>query len=310
MIDALLKKAALAVFLFLLASCGPKEAGNAASAEASPAGAEKGPAMWKVADEDSTIYLFGTFHILPKGTRWTTTAFEDAMAQTPVTLTEVDTKSADSQKKMSALVTELGFNPPGVTLSVLLGPVRAVRFAALAERYKLPMASFEPMKPWLAMVALSVAVMQSEGFETDSGAEETVLARAAGEGDRVAHLESAEYQIRALSSLNEEEILSDFDASLEDYENFDAYAERVVEAWKTGDVKTLEKETLDDMRVKAPDSFRILIKERNQNWAAEIEKMMADGEDYFIAVGAGHLIGDGSVIDLLSEKGFEVSRVQ
>jgi uncharacterized protein YbaP (TraB family) len=64
------------------------------------------------------------------------------------------------------------------------------------------------------------------------------------------------------------------------------------------------------MRVKAPDSFRILITDRNSNWAGEIEKMMAGDKDYFIAVGAGHLIGAGSVVDLLATKGYKVERVQ
>jgi len=294
--------------LLALAACGPKKA---ESADAAPAeAAEKGPAMWAVADADSTIYLFGTFHILPAGTNWTTPAFEKAMMETPVTLTEVDTASPQSQKTMSALVTELGFNPPGVTLTALLGPVRAVRFSAVAERYGLSMAAFEPMKPWLAMITLSVAIMQKEGFDAKSGAEETVLARAGTQGDRIDHLESAEFQIRALASLNEAEILSDFDSSLPEYEDFDGYAARVLGAWSTGDVRTLEKETLKDMREKAPDAFRILIKDRNAAWVKEIETMMAGDEDYFIAVGAGHLIGDGGVVDMLRKDGFKVERVQ
>jgi uncharacterized protein YbaP (TraB family) len=293
---------ALAGLLFVMA-CGQKNA-DAKSADAA------GPAMWAVTDDDSTIYLFGTFHILPKGSQWTTKAFDDAMAETPVTLTEVDTKSAAAQASMAKVVAELGVNPPGVTLSSTLGPDRAAHFSKIAARYGLPMANFENLKPWLAMVALSVAVMQKEGFEADSGAEETVLARAGKEGDKISHLESAEYQVRALASLNEEEILADFDSSIEQYDDFDSYAARVLTAWRTGDIAALEKETLTDMRKEAPDSFRILISDRNANWAGEIEKMMAGDEDYFIAVGAGHLIGSGSVVDLLQKKGYTVARVQ
>jgi len=302
---AIFVRSAVLAGLLLVAACGQKNADSK-----SPAAADAGPAMWSVSDENSTIYLFGTFHILPKGSKWTTKAFDDAMAQTPVTLTEVDTKSLAAQASMAKVVAELGVNPPGVTLSSTLGPDRAAHFSEIAARYGLPMSNFEQLKPWLAMVALSVAVMQKEGFEADSGAEETVLARAAKEGDTVDHLESAEYQVRALASLDEEEILADFDTSIDQYDDFDAYAERVLTAWTTGDVATLEQETLADMRVKAPDSFRILITDRNSNWAGEIEKMMAGDQDYFIAVGAGHLIGEGSVVDLLATKGYKVERVQ
>ncbi len=300
-------KAVLALALLLSWGCGPKAAGSGAAA---PADAERGPAMWTVRDENSTVYLFGTFHILPKETKWTTAAFDEAMRATPVTVTEVDTKSPDEQARMAALVQELGINPPGVTLTGLLGPVRAERFSAIAERYGAPMSMFEPMKPWLAMISLSVTIMQKEGFDPASGAEEIVLSRAASEGDRVAHLESAEYQIRALASLNQDEILEDFDASLGEYENFDAYSGRVLKAWTSGDVEALERETIRDMREKAPDAFRILIKDRNAGWASRIEGFMAGDEDYFIAVGAGHLLGDDSVLAMLEERGFAVERVQ
>ncbi len=299
-------KIILAAATLVLAACGKSSPPN----EAKPSGADAGPAMWRISDDDSSAYLFGTFHILPKETQWMTPAIETAMRETPITITEVDAKSPAAQAELARLVQELGLNPPGVTLTGLLGPTRAVRFAAITERYGLPMAMFEPMKPWLAMIALSVAIMQKEGFDADSGAEETILKRADEEKDEISHLESAEYQLRALASLSEEEILADFDASLQEYEDFSRYADRMLSAWTGGDIGALEEETLSAMRKKAPDAFRILITDRNQNWAREIEAMMAGNEDYFIAVGAGHLIGEGSVVDLLRDRGFKVERVQ
>ncbi len=266
--------------------------------------------MWLVSDEDSTIYLFGTFHILPPSLRWTTGAFDDAMKETPITMTEVDTKSPESQARMAALVRQLGLNPPGVTLSSTLGDERAARFAEIAEKYGAPMATLEPLKPWLAMISLSVLIMQKEGFNAESGAETTILARAARQGDTVVHLESAEYQIRALASLDEGEILADFNSSLEQFAEFDAYADRVLAAWKKGDVKTIEEETLAPMRDTAPGAYKTLLTDRNANWVAEIDALMKGSDDYFIAVGAGHLVGEGSVVDMLEEKGHAVRRVQ
>lgn len=311
----LIRRAAALSAICLLSACGQKEAAaeppdgkDAAAETAVDAGA--GPAMWVVSDEDSTIYLFGTFHILPSSMRWTTPAFDAAMEETPVTMTEVDTNSPEAQAKMAALVEELGLNPPGVTLSATLGPERAARFAEIAAKYGASMASLEPLKPWLAMISLSVVIMQKEGFAVESGAETTILARAASEGDRIAHLESAEFQIRALAGLDERELLADFDSSLEQLAEFDEYADQVLAAWKSGDVATLERETLAPMRETAPGAFRTLITERNANWVREIDALMAGSEDYFIAVGAGHLAGEGSVVDMLEEKGLAVRRVQ
>ncbi len=284
----------------------PPSADGAASAAAAGAG----PAMWRLADDDSEIYLFGTFHILPASISWTTAAFDAAMAATETTVTEVDTKSPEAQAKMVALVQELGLNPPGVTLSSTLGPDRTKKLEQIISKYGVPMASLEPLKPWLAMISLSVLVMQAEGYTANSGAEEIILTRAAGEGDKIAHLESAEYQVRALASLDEAELLRDFDNSLGQLADFKDYSARVLGAWSSGDVDALDKETLVEMRKSAPGAFKTLITDRNRNWVAEIDKMMKGDGDYFIAVGAGHLVGKGSVIDLLEDKGFDVRRVQ
>lgn len=300
-----LELAALAA-LALLSACKP----GAESAPRQQGETGDGPAMWLVSDSDSTIYLFGTFHLLPPTTAWTTTAFNAAMEETPTTMIEVDTKSAAAQAKMAALVQQLGLNPPGVTLSQTLGAERAARLAEVAGRYGVPLAQLEPLKPWLAMISLSMAIMQKDGFSTEGGAEETVIARAASQGDTVEHLETVEFQLRALASLDEGEILADFDNSLDQFAEFETYAARVLAAWRDGDVETLEKETLTPMRDTAPGAFKILITDRNLNWLREIENILAGDDDVFIAVGAGHLIGEGSVVDLLEEKNYAVRRVQ
>jgi hypothetical protein len=296
-----------------LSACGQKDVAAASPTESpaaikAPMGA--GPAMWVVEDEDSTIYLFGTFHILPSTMRWTTPAFDAAMRETPATMTEVDTASPEAQAKLSALVAELGLNPPGVTLSSLLGKERAARFAKIAERHGAPMASLEPLKPWLAMISLSIAVMQKEGFSADSGAEQTILARAGREGDSVTHLETPDFQIRALASLDERELLADLDESLDQFEDFDAYAKRVLDAWRKGDVDAIDFETVAPMRKGAPGAYKTLIADRNADWVRQIEALMEGSDDVFIAVGAGHLVGEGSVVDMLEENGRDVRRVQ
>lgn len=301
-----------------LSACGQNGEAAPARTETAPAAGEiaaapeksAGPALWRVSDADSTIYLFGTFHLLPASMQWKTAAFDAAMAETATTIIEVDTKSAEAQMAMNALVRELGLNPPGATLSKTLGEERARRFAALADRYGASMAALEPLRPWLALITLSIQIMQKEGFSPESGVEPAVLARARSEGDAVAYLESAEYQIRALASLDEAEILADFDASLDQFDDFDAYAGRVLDAWRAGDLATLEDETLAPMRETAPGAFKTLITDRNRNWAGEIEKLMEGDERYFIAVGAGHLIGEESVVEMLEAEGLEVRRVQ
>ncbi|MDZ7628864.1 MAG: TraB/GumN family protein [Parvularculaceae bacterium] len=278
---------------------------TAASAEVSG-----GPAMWRLTDADSEIYLFGTFHILPPSLNWTTPALDAAMEKTPFTMTEADTDSPAAQQKLASLVRELGLNAPGITLSSQLGPERAKQFERVSARFGIPMASLEPMKPWLALISLAVGVMQSEGYSADAGAEEIIRQRATAQKDTFSHFETAEFQMRALAGLGNEEWLADFERSLSQMADFEGFSQRTLEAWRTGDLESIEAEMIGPMKAAAPGAYKTLIVDRNANWVSQIEKIMSGSDDYFIAVGAGHFMGEDGVVEMLKRKGYAVERVQ
>lgn len=279
---------------------------------AAPAAAEEAaaPAMWRVTDADSEIYLFGTFHLLPETLRWTTPALDKAMEKTSYTMTEADTDSPAAQAKLSELVRELGLNPPGVTLSSQLGPERARQFALVSERFGLSMKALEPMKPWLAMISLAVGIMQTQGYSGEAGAEKTILAKASAQNDKFAHLETAEFQIRALAGLSTEDWLADFERGLAQMADFEGFSQRTLEAWRTGDLESIEEEMVGPMKTAAPSAYKALFVDRNADWVSQIEKIMAGSDDYFIAAGAGHFIGEDGVVEMLKKKGYAVERVQ
>ena len=268
------------------------------------------PAMWAVSDEDNTIYLFGTFHLLPKGTDWLRPGLEQAMAETGITLLEADTNSPDAAAKIGALIQRYGLNPPGVTLSKTLGPERAAQFEAFLEPYGLPFEGLEAFKPWLAILTVTQAAYASAGLDAASGVEPAILAMAESQDDSLRFLETVETQVIALSRLNTDELLASFDVSLEQLINLEDLILEGVEAWRVGDLATLDAVLLEETREQAPLTYEVIFTERNANWTAQIEAMLADDQDRFLAVGAGHLIGPGSVIEMLSEKGHTPVRVQ
>ena len=52
-----------------------------------------------------------------------------------------------------------------------------------------------------------------------------------------------------------------------------------------------------------------LIGNRDEEMCKKIEGFLKIKDSYFIAVGAMHLIGEGSIIDRLEKKGYEISRI-
>jgi uncharacterized protein YbaP (TraB family) len=81
------------------------------------------------------------------------------------------------------------------------------------------------------------------------------------------------------------------------------------DAWSKGDVEAIAR-TFDRDLSGSPALAQALIKSRNANWSKWIEKRMTQPGQIMVAVGAGHLAGKGSVIDLLKKDGYKVTRLQ
>jgi len=180
----------------------------------------------------------------------------------------------------------------------------------LADRYSIPVTALESMRPWLALVSLTTVAMQKSGFDPAAGAENLVLSRAREENDEIAYLESAEFQIKALASLDQEEMLGNFDATMGEFDDFEAFAKDLLAAWSEGDIAIVERDIVKPLRDESPKAFDALIVSRNVTWVEKVTEILAGDEDVFIAVGAGHLIGVKSVIEMLEGKGIAVERVQ
>ncbi|MEL7491051.1 MAG: TraB/GumN family protein [Pseudomonadota bacterium] len=268
------------------------------------------PAMWRLEDDDSEITLFGTFHVLPPNIEWTSSIYDAAMKSAETTIIETDTQSPEAVAEIQAAVAKFGLNPPGVTLSETLGPDRAQQLSALAEELGVPGSALEPMRPWLALVSLTQVVFQRNGFDPAQGVEASVLAQAAEEGDAVDYLETASFQIEALASLDGDDMFANFDTTIDQFAEFDTMTARLLEAWRTGDVEGIEKDILAPIREASPGAYATLFTNRNVNWTRKIDSLMASDGDYFIAVGAGHLVGPDSVVEMLKKEGYAVTRIQ
>jgi uncharacterized protein YbaP (TraB family) len=268
------------------------------------------PALYRVSDDDSVTYLFGTFHLLPPGTEWQTNLFDNAMAETPITMIEADVVSPEAQTEIQRLVQQYGMNPAGTTLSQTLGEERTEKLVALLEPYGIPLQALEPLRPWLALLSITQVIYGQAGLNPNEGVEARVLAKAVEEGDRVEYLETAATQIEALAGLDESDLLESFSQSLDDLSNLETQVKDGVDAWRRGAVEELDAVLIADTRDEAPAAYDAIFTIRNKDWANTIERLMTDDQDRFIAVGAGHLYGEANVITLLAEKGFSVERIQ
>ena len=280
----------------------PVEAAKTVAVEASP-----GPAIWKIADEDTTIYLFGTVHLLQKNTDWMTGTIENAWQASNTVYFETDVSPAADQAA-GPLVMKYGMNPVGTTLSSYFNAEEIAKIAAYAEQYGVPMAGLDPMRPWLASLVISISALQASGADPAAGVEKILYERAIADGKDVRRFEELEQQLRFFADMDDkraaELLLIGIDDAIENPDMF----QDLVALWQKGDAEGLAT-MMNEGFTQAQDVFDLLLTDRNTTWVGEITKLMADEEGtFFIAVGAGHLSGPTSVTTQLGEAGITVTR--
>ena len=265
------------------------------------------PAIWAVRDRDSTVFLFGTIHVMKPGTEWRSRRFDDAFKGADQLILEVD--NPEDQAAVLPLIREHGLSPDR-PLSVLLSAEDLARLDAAAQSVGLRAAQLDPMRPWLASLSLAAAPLRRAGYDPASGIDPVLRADALAAGMTIAGLETLDQQVRLLAGFPEEGQLAYLLRSLDDFDDGAAQLDRLVEAWLAGDVVAIEQIGLRPMREVGERVYQALLVERNRAWADRISLILDDTGTAFIAVGALHLAGEDSVQRMLEGRGLTVERVQ
>lgn len=299
---------ALATAPLALFAASPSLADDHAAAEtvaAAPATGGNGPALWKVADEDTTIYLFGTVHVLPQGIEWYDTTIADALEGADMIVTEIKMDPA-SETSLQQLSMSLGVLPAGTTLRTLLNPEQTTAYEAALAKIGAPPAAFDQLKPWLAGLTLSLIPLMQQGYDPSSGVEKVLLAKAGNKPQGA--LETPEFQLGIFDTMPTEGQIAFLMETVTGMDEVKPTLDRMVAEWAKGDAEELAAIMNEGMS--DPSVAEALLYSRNANWAEWIDARLDQPGSVFIAVGAGHLAGARSVQDYLVQKGITVMRVK
>jgi len=270
--------------------------------ETPPAGAIPGPALWRVADEDTTIYLFGTVHALPRETLWFDARVQRAFDASSELVTEVDLSNVQSSSQALA---SAGMLADGQNLRELMAEESRKDFEAALVTLGLPVEAFDKMEPWLAAMTLTLLPVVRAGYQSDSGVEVALGSRAAGK--QRTGLEQIGDQIALFDALPMDAQLAYLDQTVEQVPRASNALDAMVAEWLAGDADDLA--ALINAEMTDPALYDRLLTRRNENWAGWIAGRLAQPGTVFMAVGAGHLAGTGSVQDQLRARGLEVDRI-
>lgn len=264
-----------------------------------------GPALWKLADEDTTIYLFGTVHALPNGVEWFNGPVADALTQSDEVVTEI-IMDETMPAKMQALVAEKGLLPQGTTLTSLMDEQQLASYEAAMGKLGVPAQAFAPLEPWYAGMMVSMLPLLQQGYSPDQGVEAVLLKNADGKAKQA--LETLEKQIDVFDTLPRQSQMRFLIDAADNVDKIKQKLDAMVAEWLEGDADALAvlmNEGMDDKTL-----ADALLYQRNREWAQWLEERLATPGAVFVAVGAGHLAGEQSVQEWLERRGMEVTRVQ
>jgi hypothetical protein len=296
-----------------------------AQAAAQPAAgavcADPGSSMlWQVqgAGLDSkgiTLHLFGSIHIGKPGFYPLHPRIEAIFRNADNLVFEIDPQAA-ADPQVALRMQLRGMLPAGQTLPDVVSPQALANLQGVLDQLGIPLANFMTMKPWLLTLLLANVQASALGYSAEHGLESYFIAQKSPRG-RVLELESIEQQVDILDSLDPEAFLG---YSIKDFSGAAEEMQTLITAWQCADKEALSATLLDGLAAAeepGPDEqnamdaiYRTLFTDRNLRMADGIENFIRTGSgSWFVVVGSAHLLGEGSVVDLLQQRGYQVNPI-
>lgn len=274
----------------------------------STASAASGPAIWKIdgGPGGGEVYLLGSVHMLKKGTVWFTPKIEAALAQSDRLVVETILDAA-AQEDVKRIVMAQGFYTAGDRLQNHVDPKLFAAAGELGRQIGLSSATLDRLKPWYGATLLSIGFIQSHGYETQLGVDTLLQGMAAQRGMKVAGLETVTEQMNALAGASDEVQQAMLRDTVEQLKDMEEMLTLLTESWVKGDTKKLEKTLVEPMR-DIPAAYEALLVRRNRNWAPKLIGLAREPGVHFVVVGAAHLIGKDSLVEMLKDKGVKAER--
>lgn len=293
-----------AVFL-LLTSAVPDVFAQPAPSAATADATEAEHALWRVTSDEDTIHLMGSVHLLTEDAYPLAPPMQAAIDQAERVAFEVD---LDSMQAMAPTMLQSGMYQSDSTLQQAVSDSTYALLQTAVDTLQLPMAQIDRMRPWFASLTLTSVILQRSGYKTSLGLDMHVYKKAQERDLEVVGLETFQEQLTLLASASS----ADPDAYLRyTVENLDEsldQVDRIMSSWKSGNVEAVAS-VMNEGMDEFPQMREQLLIQRNRNWIPDIETLMSGPEKTLVVVGAGHLVGEGSVVQMLEEKGYTVTQL-
>ena len=269
-----------------------------------PAAAWALPPVWVVRDQDSTMVLFGSVHLLPEGLDWRPPELKQALADADDVWFEAAMDPAAEAQATEAAVRNSEL-PQGQSLLKMLSRKDRARLANAAMTLGISLDHFDRWRPWYADLIISVELIEKYGGQRAEGVEHQLWNGLPAKARRIG-LETPLQQIGFFADLPQRDQLASLDQTLKGVATVDHDYKVLLDAWMGGDVLTLDREVVQPLRKAAPGLYAKVVQQRNARWTEAIIKRLQGSGVTVVVVGMGHLIGPDGLPARLRARGYDV----
>jgi uncharacterized protein YbaP (TraB family) len=266
--------------------------------------------LWRIESGDSKVYLLGSIHLMKKEQYPLAEAIEDAFKAADGVVFEADIDSLQDPAMQMELMTR-GIYSEGDSLKHKISPGTYEDVRKRVASLGMPMQPFETFRPWLIALTLTVLEAQKLGFQPQYGLDVHFHGRAKEAQKEIGALETVKFQLGLFSGIPEERQEAFLKYNLAELDLMAEILDELVQAWESGNIKELDSIFVQRLleAKEWSDLVKLLVFDRNEDWVPKIEKLLASGKSHLVVVGALHLVGKGSVVDLLQKKGHTVEQL-
>ena len=269
----------------------------------------QGPALWRIADDDTDLVIFGALHYAPDDLDWRSDAFNKAFEAAETVWFEAPSDTADYAEAAAAIVSAEGGFEDGETLSAALGEDRAARLAGVADALSIPIEALDAMRPWRAFFALSGRHLAQNGYDPAQGPSAALLAEARARGRTVRFLETAQTQLAMFTQLSPEEEADLLFSFITPWEDGTLRLGEAADTWGAGDLSAFDAGVNAAMRDAAPAARRVLYTELHKRWVETVAEMLETPGLAMLIVQPEHVAGERSLISALEAAGLGPERI-
>lgn len=266
--------------------------------------------LYKVSSDSNNVYILGSVHLAKPELYPLNKEIDQAYNNSNILVVEIDAQNPESQMYIQMAMLQLGIYQDNRSLKTELSSKTYRQLQEYTTKAGISFDVLNQMRPWMVMLQLSVVEMLRLGYSPELGIDKYFIDKAKEDKKTVLEIESIESQILLLSRNDKEYQDKLLRYTIESMHEIEPMLESMFDCWQKGDSNNIEKIFLQSMKgdKDLDEIYDELITKRNNKMTKKILNYLKDDKNYFVVVGAGHVVGQGGIIDLLKKHGYEVSQ--